>query len=213
MVKMFWGGTLSEFFLRYKRLLKKGRRTLNRFAGPVWRAAARPGHKSLHRVGRNDFDADDAHAFVGAVLRMRGRGADFFQNVAAFDQLAECGVLMVEERRVAVADEKLAAGGIGMVRTRHGNDAAKVRAVIELGLDLVAWPARAPQILLARIFRERIAALNHETFDDAVKTGAVIKAFLGERFEIFDGLGRDLGPEFDDHFAFGGGDLGNFAHK
>ena len=90
------------------------------------RAAARPGHKSLHRVARNDFDADDVHALVGAVLRMRGRGADFFQNVVTFDQLAKRGVLMIEKGRGAMADEKLAAGGIGIVRTRHGNDAANV---------------------------------------------------------------------------------------
>ena len=171
----------------------------------------RPGQKSFHRVTRNDFDADDAHAFVGAVLWMRGRGADFFQNVVAFDQLAERGVLMVEERRVAMTDEKLAAGGIGIVRAGHGNDAAHVRAVIELGLDLVTRPARAPQVFLARVLGQRVAALNHETFDDPVKTSAVIKAFLGEGFEILDGLGRDLGPEFDDHFTFGGVDDGDFV--
>ena len=43
---------------------------------------------------------------------MRGRGGDFFQHVVAFDQFAERGVLLVEKARVAVADEKLAAGGI-----------------------------------------------------------------------------------------------------
>jgi hypothetical protein len=53
--------------------------------------------------------------------------------------------------------------------------------------------------------------LNHEAFDDAVKTGAVVKALFGERLEILDGLGRDLGPEFDDHFAFGGVDDGDFV--
>jgi hypothetical protein len=33
MAKMFWRGTLSEFFLRYKNLLKKGRRMLNQIRG------------------------------------------------------------------------------------------------------------------------------------------------------------------------------------
>jgi hypothetical protein len=33
MVKMFWRGTLSEFFLRYKSLLKKGRRMSNQIHG------------------------------------------------------------------------------------------------------------------------------------------------------------------------------------
>ena len=65
-----------------------------------------------------------------------GRVGDFRQHVIAFDQFAERGVLTVEKRGVAVADEKLAAGGIGVRTARHGNDAPLVRAVVELGLDL-----------------------------------------------------------------------------
>src|SRR5208283_3969753 len=116
--------------------------------------------QSLYRVARNNFDADDAHALVGAVLWMRGRGADFFQNVVTFDQFAERRILTVEKRRIAVADEKLAAGGIGIVGARHGNDTSGMRAVVELGLDLVARPASAPQILLAWILGKRVATLN-----------------------------------------------------
>ena len=47
---------------------------------------------------------------------MRGRGGDFFENVVAFDQFAKRGVFMVEEGRVAVADKKLWAGGIRVLR-------------------------------------------------------------------------------------------------
>jgi hypothetical protein len=44
-----------------------------------------------------------------------------------------------------------------------------------------------------------------------VKTGAVVKSFFGERLEILDGLGRGVGPKFDDHGSFGGGDDGDFV--
>ncbi len=88
-----------------------------------------------------------------------------------------------------------------------------MRTVIELGLDGVARPARAPHVFLAWVLGQRVAALNHKAFDDAVKAGAVVKALVGQLLEILDGLGCDLGPQFDDHFAFGGGDVGNFAHK
>ena len=64
---------------------------------------------------------------------------------------------------------------------------------------------------LLGILGQRVAALDHEALDDAVKTGAVVKALVGERLEILDGLGRDVGPEFDDHRAFGGGDDGDFV--
>ncbi len=165
----------------------------------------------LYAVCRNNFDADDAHAFVRAVRRMRWRRGDFFQHVVAFDQFAERGVLVVEKRRVAVADEKLRAGGIRVLRPRHGKDAARVRAVIELGLDLVTGVARAPHGFLAWVFGQRIAALNHEILDDAMKAGAVVESLIGEFLEIGDCVRRDLGPEFDDHGAFSRVDNGHFA--
>jgi len=58
------------------------------------------------------------------------------------------------------------------------SNAARVRLVVELGLDLVARAARAPGIFLTVVLRQRIAALDHETLDDAVKTGSVIKTLV-----------------------------------
>ena len=142
---------------------------------------------------------------------MRRRGGDFFQHVVAFDQFAEGGVLAVEESWVAVADEKLGASRIGIIRARHGEHTAFVGAFVEFRFDLVAGAAGAPVIFLARIFCQRVAALDHETFDDAVKTGAVVKTFLGEGLEILDRLRGDVRPEFDDHVAFGGFDDGYFS--
>ena len=64
---------------------------------------------------------------------------------------------------------------------------------------------------MLRILGERIAALDHETLDDAMKAGAVVKALFRQFLEILDVSGRDVRPEFDDHVAFGGFDDGNFA--
>ena len=141
---------------------------------------------------------------------MRGCVGDFGQHVVAFDQLTERCVLMIEKSRATVADEKLRAGGIRVLRARHGDDAAHMRVVIELGLDVVTRPASAPHIFLARVFRKRVAALNHEAFDDAVKTGAVIKTFLRKFLEIGDRVRRSVSPELDNHGAFGGVNDGDF---
>ena len=114
---------------------------------------------------------------LSTFMRFAGRSSapsvlvrgDFFQHVVAFDQFAEGGVLAVEKLRVAVADEKLAAGRIGILRARHREHAAHVRFVVELGLDLVAGIAGAPARLLALVLGQRIAALDHEALDDAMK--------------------------------------------
>src|SRR6185312_1661812 len=81
-----------------------------------------------------------------------------------------------------------------------------------LGLDGVAGTTRTPAALVRFVLRKRIAALNHEAFDDTVKAGTVIESLLRQLFEILDMARRDLGPEFEHDFAFGRGDEGNFAH-
>src|SRR5690606_8319796 len=96
-----------------------------------------------------------------------GRVADLFQHVLTFDQLAENRVLVVEEWSVVEHHEELRAGGVRMAATSHREDALHMLLVAELGLDLVAWITRAPVLFLACVFRERIAALDHEALDDA----------------------------------------------
>jgi hypothetical protein len=144
---------------------------------------------------------------------MSRRGRDFFEHVVAFDQFAEGGVLMVQLSRIAVADEKLASGGIGILGTGHGDHAANVGMVVEFRGDFVAGIAGAPHGFLRRIFGEGIAALDHEAFDDAVETGSIVKTFFREVGEIFDVTGRDIRPKFENHFADIGGKNCNFAHK
>ena len=76
----------------------------------------------------------------GAADRCLG---DLFQNVIAFDQLTEAGVLSIQESRVAGADEELTAGGIRMLGASHGDDSADMVPLVELSLDLIARIARA----------------------------------------------------------------------
>ena len=172
------------------------------------------GRTALFDAGRRDnFHAQQGLLGDRPVAGHGGRGGDLFQDVIPLDELAEGRVLAVEETGIAVADKELAAGRIGMVRARHGEDAAHVRLVVELRFDLMTRAARAPKMLLGVVFGIGIAALNHEAFDDAVKRRAVIKAGLRELLEIFDMFGRDLRPEFEDDFAGAGGKDGNFAHK
>src|SRR5581483_6286705 len=124
----------------------------------------------LDGIGGNDLDADDALAFIGPIRRVRGRGGNFLEHIVTIDQLAKRGVLMIEETGVTVADEKLAAGGIRIGGARHGENAANVRAVIELRLDRVTGSTGAPAVLGGRVLRERIATLDHETLDYPMKT-------------------------------------------
>src|SRR3977135_4201521 len=85
-----------------------------------------------------------------------------------------------------------------------------MRLLAELRVDLVTGIARAPAGFLAFVFRERIAALNHETLDDAMERGAVIESRLRQLLEILDRLRSHVGPELGHHFSFAGFNHGNF---
>jgi hypothetical protein len=56
-------------------------------------------------------------------------------------------------------------------------------------LWVLRWPAGA-DAGIARVLRERVAALDHEVVDDAVEPGAVVELAVGELFEVGDGVGR-----------------------
>jgi len=92
-----------------------------------------------------------------------------------------------------------------------------VFAIAKLGINLIAGIAGAPTVFLARIFGERIAALNHEALHNAMKTGAVIKGVIRQLLEILNRLGRNIRPELNHHLAPGGANHGNFlvrfAHR
>ncbi len=63
----------------------------------------------------------------------------------------------------------------------------------ELALDRVSGAAHAGSF--------RIAALNHEAFDDAVKSQPVVEFFVRELFEVFDRDRRDVRIKLAGHDA------------
>ncbi len=91
--------------------------------------------------------------------------------------------------------------------------ASQMRLVIELGLDFVAGIARAPAAFVRLVLRERIATLNHESFDDPMKARPIVESLLGERLEVFHVARSNVRPEFQNHLAFGRFDDSRFAHK
>ena len=125
--------------------------------------------------------------------------ADGIDHIQAFDHLTKTGVIAVEMRSIAaaVADEKLGASGVA-AGMRHGKYAAVVKLVFpcEFAVDFVTRASGASPC--------RIAALNHEIWNHAVKGDAIVKSFLGEAYKILNGVGRILIVKFDLHHALFG---------
>ena len=169
---------------------------------------------------RDDADAFDRDALDRGAAFLAGAGdrGEAFKDVVTGAEFAESGVLLIEEAGVAVADEKLTASRVGMSGTSHRDDTADVGFGVEFGFNLVTRTARARHAAAAD-FGVGATALNHETFDDAVKRGAVIEALASKFLEIFNGLRRDVGPEGEGDFAIGGLDdrsfvsVGGCTHK
>src|SRR5262245_26467220 len=110
----------------------------------------------------------------------RRRVSNLAQQVVAFDQAAKRGVFPVQKWRVIEAKEKLAPSGVGVVRAGHRKDAARMRTVVKFGFAVIAGTASPPTSFRGRILSERIAALDHEALDDAVKSSAIVKALPGK---------------------------------
>src|SRR5215475_9334511 len=90
------------------------------------------------------------------------------------DDLPEDGVTAVQMRLRGVRDEKLAAAGV-LARKSHPDRAANVRPGVYLASDLIAGAAFA--------VAARIASLNNEIRNDAVKSQVVEEALASERDE------------------------------
>src|SRR6266436_1833921 len=151
--------------------------------------------QAMNLLGRLD-DLDRLH--LVALL-------DVVHDVHARGDLAEDGVLAVEEVGGGEGDVALAARGVGILAARHGHRAAHVLLLVELGLDLVAGPSRAVTL--------GIAALNYEVRLHAVEDQPVVEALLGEGDEVLDGFGRVVGEKLDlDDAALLHSDLGNLFH-
>lgn len=169
----------------------------------------------LNLALRNDFDAFerdpfDWRTFFSAATGLCRDIGNAFQNVVPGDEFTERGILVVEELGVAVDEEKLRTRGIGMRGAGHRNHAAHMGLFIELRFDFVAGAAGAGHAAFA-FLGVGATSLDHETLDDAMKGGAVIKSLAGEFLEILDRLWRDIGPEREGHFAVAGFKDGDFV--
>jgi hypothetical protein len=164
------------------------------------------------------LDALDWGALLAAATALGGQGGDLLEHAVTGGQLAERGVLFVEEAGFTVADEELATGGVRMRRAGHGDDAASMVFVVEFGGNLVARITGAGHAAGAGL-GVGATALDHEALHDAVERRAVVKAVAGEFLEVFDRFGGDFRPERNGNIAVSGGDDGDFvsggfvAHK
>src|SRR3984885_1151977 len=112
-------------------------------------------------------------------------------HVLAAGDLAEYGVLAVQPIRRDMRDEELAAIGVGAgIGHRERTDFVTIRIALGLVFELITGTAAAAG--------RRIAALNHEVFDHAMKLRSIVKALAGQKYEIVHRLGRVFREEIAD---------------
>ena len=156
------------------------------------------------------FEDDRGSGFVTGTC---GSGSDGVHDIHSAHNFAKDGVAVVEPRGGFVGDKELAAVGVG-ARVRHAQHAGTI--VFERGVEFVSkFVAGA-----ACACTKGATALDHEVFDDAVKSKAVIKGavvlglagfgvkpFLASRREadkVSDGVRGLLFKEFNGEVAHTG---------
>lgn len=130
---------------------------------------------------------------AGSVAVIGGSFGDLIHNVHTVDNAAESGVISVKEEGILVDDEELGSGGVRVGSAGHGENAAGVAegVVNAVGLELSLYvPAGA-----AHSGALRVAALNHESLDDAVEDESVVKAALDKLFKVLTADGGVLGAK------------------
>src|SRR5215813_2116642 len=93
------------------------------------------------------------------------------------------------------ADEELRTSRVRVRSAGHGNHAAVMAMIVELSFNIVTGSALPVAILFCRIFRIRIAALDHELLDDPMENRPVIKALTRQLLEILNGVWRRIRPK------------------
>ena len=78
-----------------------------------------------------------------------------------------------------MTDKELATSAVDVLRSCHRENAFLVRAIIELGLDLISRSTGAGHTV-GPLFGFRATALDHETFKNTVKGSAIIEPFTRE---------------------------------
>src|SRR5262245_48160504 len=109
---------------------------------------------------------------------------------------------MVEPMHRREADEELRTCGVRILAASHRKHAKIVAMIVELGLDVVPRSAFAVTVLFCRIFRIRIATLDHEAFYDPVESRPVIKALACQFLKIIDRVSCGISPKLHHHIAF-----------
>ena len=100
-------------------------------------------------------------------------------------------------------DKELAAARVlAGVGHRESADLVRPRIAGCLALDFIAGAARTDAgIAGGQITRVRVAALNHEVGNDAMKLHTIVEPTVGELLEVLDGLWGILVIQIRDHGA------------
>jgi len=85
--------------------------------------------------------------------------------------------------------------------------------IVKLGLDVCDRVRLAVAVLLCRIFRIRIAALNHEFLNDPMENRAVVKTLSRSFLKFSIVFWCRIGPKLHDHIAFAGLDYCDFVDE
>jgi hypothetical protein len=128
---------------------------------------------------------------VWTIVSVARRHRDFIGDILAFSDVAEDGIVWRETDAVD-HDEELRAVGVA-ASVGHGDDTLTVRRFHRIVLELVAWTAHAGT--------GRIAALDHEAWDDAVENRAVVETFLYEVHEVGSGVRALIRIDLDNDVA------------
>src|SRR5438874_13784472 len=111
---------------------------------------------------------------------------------------------MIEPVYWCETDEELRAGRVRIRFARHRDHAVLMRMIVKLGFDLVTWATSSVAVFFCRIFRIRVAALDHEPFDEPAENGAVVETEARQLLETLDLFWRGISPELLHHIAFAG---------
>src|SRR5262249_51559862 len=118
---------------------------------------------------------------------------------------------MVEPVYRRETNEEWQTGGTRIRPARHRKHATVVAMIVEFGLDVETGSALPVAIFFCGIFRIRIAALDHESFDDPVENRPVIETLARQFLEILDRVWCGISPKLHHHIAFVRLDTGNFV--
>ena len=90
----------------------------------------------------------------------------------------------------------MAVGPVLVLRSGSGERTAHMRQIVELGFQVRIFGA-------ATAGCRRIAALGHEAVDHPVEHRAVVKTFLGQQFDPFNMVRRNIGAQQDSYPSAG----------